>query len=388
MKKKTNAVAIVVAVIFSIFLFPLIFISGIGSGVVFSVESVVAQEREEELYQSFIDRGGMDWMYELLISGVEDSLAEGLNVSTTEEIGDVPMDINLDARELLPRNQIETIVYDVFHAVVKGETYQLDLSYQKNLMESKLNEYFETAVVTEIEATVEETVEAEIKKEQGEAYALLTESEKQELFDTAKEEAMETAMKEARELFDTEVLATLETELASLEDELSEAVNSIYDTPEWQELKNLEAQYGYSLTDRTELCKDIRMAGYILLGLTGVLLVVLLLCHWFRPSGFFTAGAFTLITGGLMLAFAKAAKNVMLGLIGSELSAQISADTIPAEEFPDFILLMIEDILGWCLTGFEKVGKIGLMTTVILILVGILLIVIRRNQAGAEPEMQ
>lgn len=388
MKKKTNAVAIVVAVIFSIFLFPLIFISGIGSGVVFSVESVVAQEREEELYQSFIDRGGMDWMYELLISGVEDSLAEGLNVSTTEEIGDVPMDINLDARELLPRNQIETIVYDVFHAVVKGETYQLDLSYQKNLMESKLNEYFETAVVTEIEATVEETVEAEIKKEQGEAYALLTESEKQELFDTAKEEAMETAMKEARELFDTEVLATLETELASLEDELSEAVNSIYDTPEWQELKNLEAQYGYSLTDRTELCKDIRMAGYILLGLTGVLLVVLLLCHWFRPSGFFTAGAFTLIIGGLMLAFAKAAKNVMLGLIGSELSAQISADTIPAEEFPDFILLMIEDILGWCLTGFEKVGKIGLMTTVILILVGILLIVIRRNQAGAEPEMQ
>lgn len=388
MKKKTNAVAIVVAVIFSIFLFPLIFISGIGSGVVFSVESVVAQEREEELYQSFIDRGGMDWMYELLISGVEDSLAEGLNVSTTEEIGDVPMDINLDARELLPRNQIETIVYDVFHAVVKGETYQLDLSYQKNLMESKLNEYFETAVVTEIEATVEETVEAEIKKEQGEAYALLTESEKQELFDTAKEEAMETAMKEARELFDTEVLATLETELASLEDELSEAVNSIYDTPEWQELKNLEAQYGYSLTDRTELCKDIRMAGYMLLGLTGVLLVVLLLCHWFRPSGFFTAGAFTLITGGLMLAFAKAAKNVMLGLIGSELSAQISADTIPAEEFPDFILLMIEDILGWCLTGFEKVGKIGLMTTVILILVGILLIVIRRNQAGAEPEMQ
>jgi len=61
-----------------------------------------------------------------------------------------------------------------------------------------------------------------------------------------------------------------------------------------------------------------------------------------------------------------------------ELSLELAAD-----EIPEFFLTMVESILGWCLTGFEKVGKIGLMTAVVLILVGILLYVIKQNQA--EP---
>lgn len=386
MKKKTSALAIVVAVIFSILLFPFIFISGISSGVVFSLESVVAPGREEDLYQSFTENGGMDWVYDTLIAGVEEGLSEGFTVSATE-LGDVPVDISFDAKELLPRDQVDTIAYDVYHAIIKGETYQFDLSYQKDLIETKLNEFFETTVTEKIIATIDETAEEEIKKEYGEAYDLMSESERQELLEKAKEEATKIAMEEAENLFDTEVMTTLETEVASLEEELTETINSIYDTPEWQELKDLEAQYGYSLADRTQLCRDIRMAGYILLGITAVLLVVLLLCHWFRPAGFFTAGAFSLVTGGVLLAGAKVVKNVMMGLIGSEISSvSLSEEALQMDEFLEAIMLMIEDILGWCLTGFEKVGKIGLMAAVIFILVGILLLVIRRNKTEAEPE--
>ena len=70
MKKKTSALAIVVAVIFSIVLFPFIFAGGAGASAVFTLESVIAPDREEELYQSFVRNGGMDWGYNLVIEAL------------------------------------------------------------------------------------------------------------------------------------------------------------------------------------------------------------------------------------------------------------------------------------------------------------------------------
>ena len=144
------------------------------------------------------------------------------------------------------------------------------------------------------------------------------------------------------------------------------------------DIRSLEEQIGYSLTDRTELCNVIRLAGYVALGITAMLIALLLLCHLFRPSGFFTAGAFSLVTGGFMLLGARSVQKFLKSVFYSELSLELAAD-----EIPEFFLTMVESILGWCLTGFEKVGKIGLMTAVVLILVGILLYVIKQNQA--EP---
>lgn len=356
MKKKTSALAIILAIFCSILLFPLIMISGIGSGLVFSLESVVTPDREEDLYQSFVDNGGMDWVYDLFVSGVEEGMGDGLEA---EEV-----DIELDAKELFPRDQVETMVYDVYHAIIKGEECQFDLSYQKALMETKLMAYYDE--------NAEAEVEAQIKEEYGEEYDTLSESQKQE--------AIEEATEEARVIYEAEITTMIEEEFGALEEEVSAELNSIYDTPEYQDLKELEAEYGYSLTDRTELCADVRMAGYILLGFTAVLLAVLLLCHLFRPSGFFTAGAFTLIIGGLMMVVATGMQRLLLSLISSEFSAEYSA-----EEIPGFVMPMIEDVLGWCVTGFDKVGKIGLMAAVILILVGILLLVVRKNKAEAEP---
>ena len=61
MKKKTSAVAIVVAIIFSIILFPFVLAGGIGASAVFTLESVMAPDREEELYQSFVKNGVYPW---------------------------------------------------------------------------------------------------------------------------------------------------------------------------------------------------------------------------------------------------------------------------------------------------------------------------------------
>lgn len=344
MKKKTSAVAIVVAVIFSIVLFPLIFVGGISSGAVFSMASVFQPDREEDVYRSFVDNGGMDWVYDLVIQGVE----EGMGTEAAE--------FGIGAEEFLPKGQVETMVYDIYHAVIKGQTYQPDFSYQKDVLWNASMEYFNE--------NIEDTL-----REKSEGYDLLDDAKKAEL----KAEA-EAAYREEMEQVIDESISTMETEIAA-------SINSIYDMEEFQELKAIEAESGFSLTDRTELCYYLNLGGYLLLGITGFLVVLLLLCHLFRPSGFITAGVFTLIDGGLMLVMAKVLPGILNGLIGSEITVEEAA----AEEFPMFAMAMVADIISWCMSGLEKVGKIGLMTAVVLILVGILLLVIRKNKADAEP---
>ena len=344
MRKKPSGVAILVAVIFSIFLFPFVLLGGIGSGTVFSMASAFQQEREEDLYRCFVERGGIDWAYDLAISGIKEGLGED-----TAEFG-------VEATKLLPKNQLETIVYDIYHAFIKGEEYQFDFSYQENVVKEAGLKYFD------------ETIENKIRTEYGALYDLLDENQKK------------FAITAAREIYIAEMDAVIEEEITSLEQELSTEFNNIYEMEELKELKALEEETGFSLTDRTKLCYYLNLGGYLLLGLTGVFLLVLLLCHLFRPSGFFTAGAFTLVLGGLLMGLAKVAGNVLLRLINTELSAELTP-----EEFPDFVMPMLGDVMGWFMQGFEKVGKISLMAAVILILVGILLLVIQKNKAEAEP---
>ena len=384
MKKKTSAVAIVIAVIFSILLFPFILVGGVAASGVFTLESVIAPDREEELYQSFVNNGGIDWGYNLIEEGLEKGLTEAIAGGLPEGMGDSTALLELDAKEIIPKQQVETIVSDVYHAIVQGKEYQVDLSHQAELVKTKLEEYFDTTVTAEIKATVETSLEEKVKTEYGEAYNKLSESERERILTKAKEEAIHIAIEEAEKVFQAEVISMVDTEVAELENEVSKAFNSIYDMPEYQELKAVETKYGYSLTDRTALCKDIRLAGNILLVVTAIVVLLLLVFHWFRPSGFFTAGAFTLLIGGGFFAIAKIIPGFAMNLLGSELSKMLAGESVVAE-IPEFVMPMLEEILGWCLTGFEKVGKIGLMAAALLILAGILLLVIRKNKVEAEP---
>ncbi len=347
MKKKTSEVAIVVAVIFSIILFPLIAAGGLASGLVFSVENMLHPDREEELYQCFVDNGGVDYVYDLVLTGFE----EGAGESAAE--------FGVDAEEFITKDWTEAMVYDVYHAFVKAEEYQFDFSYQKDVMRKLMLEHFD------------ENIDSMLREKYGEAYDLLDEATKAE------------AVSEVKKVYMEEIDTFIEEEFGTLEKETTEGFNAIYESEEFRELKALEAKIGFSLTDRTELCATIRMVGYILLGLTGFLIVVLLACHLFRPSGFFTAGAFTLVIGGGMIVLAKFIPGVLKGLVSSKLS---SGELLPGEEeLPAFAMALVVDIMEWCMTGLEKVGTYGLMATVLLVLVGILLLVIRKNKTDAEP---
>lgn len=340
MKQKTSTVAIVVAVIFSILLFPLIAVFGLSSGLVFSAEEVLRPNREEDVYRIFADNGGVDFVYDILL----------------EEAGSEIEELGINPEEFFPRTQIETMVYDIYHSIIKGERYTADFSHQKEITKKFAMEQFDA------------NIETEIQKEYGEAYTLLDENQKAQ------------AIEEARKVFSEELDRSIEEEFSALEQELAAEINSIFDTAEYQEIKAMEAETGYSLSDRTDLCATVRLAGYILLGITCFLILVLLLCHLFRPSGFFTAGAFALIIGGGMTVLAKTVQGILLSLLSSEFAVEYSA-----EEFPEFIMPIIDEALGWSMTGLEKVGRYGLMAAAILILVGILLFIIRKNKTEAEP---
>ena len=200
MKKQTSAVAIIVAVIFSIVLFPFIVVTGISSGVIFSMESVFQQNREEEIYQSFVKSGGEEYIYELLLEGAESEIGE----------------FDVDPEEFFPREQVNTMIDDIYHALLKGEKYQVDLSIQKEVTKKYARREFD--------ANIEIEIEKALKDEYGAAYDLLSESEKQEL--------IQTATVEARNIFEEEIDSAVEAEFSALEKEFSAEINGIYDTSE------------------------------------------------------------------------------------------------------------------------------------------------------------
>ena len=155
MKKQPSVVAIVIAVIMSIVLFPLIFGTGIASGAVFSAESMMQEGREWELYDAFTEHGGEDWVYELLLS-------------ETGETIEIEQEVSVSIRELFPKEDVSTLMKELYEALIKGERYSVELPNQKLFVEQKLMEYFD------------DTVEKEMKEQFGDAYELLDEQAKDE----------------------------------------------------------------------------------------------------------------------------------------------------------------------------------------------------------------
>lgn len=339
MKKQTSVVAIVIAVIMSILLFPLILGTGVASGAIFSVSSALKPEREQELYDAFEENGGIDWIYEIFLE-------------ETGETVEMSEDLSVNMRELFPKEDVSALVKEIYQAFIKGEQYSVKLPKQEQFMKQELMQYFD------------ENAETWLREELGEAYDLADAATKEE------------ALKAARETYEQEINTVIEKEMDELEAELTGMLQNIYETEEYKELKDIEAEYGYSLTDRTELCAVLNLAGYIVLGICCFFLLLLLICHLFRPSGFITAGIFALITGGVM----KIGGTALPGFVNGVLRAE----TAESENLPEFITQLVDEVLSWCMSGFNKIGMLGLSAGVVLVLVGILLLVIRGNRAAAE----
>lgn len=337
MNKKTSAVAIVIAVIMSIVLFLPIVISGLASGTIFSVQAVLQPGREDDLYRSFEDNGGIDYIYDVFLE------------ETGEEL-EFTKGVSVNVKEFFPKKDVATIVKGLYYAFLEGETYSVKLDFQKTYLKEKAMEYFE------------QNAENLAKEELGELYELASESQKQETMDIARRE------------YEAEVDSIIEEEVSTIEVELSDILNEVYKTTEYQEMMDNLDEFGYSLADRDVMCSDIGMAGNVFLVIGAILIVLLLLCHWFRPAGFVTAGVFSLLTGGIMKGGAV--------VIPSAMGTLLQAEKLEGESVPDFMIALVEDIMNWSMEGFQKVGMLALGLGAVLFLVGILLFVIKRNSAA------
>lgn len=338
MNKKPGFVAIFVAVLMSIILFLPIVGSGLVSGVCFSVQSMLQPDREMDLYRSFEKNGGVDFIYDILLDET------GEEMTFTE-------DISVNTRELFPKEDVAEIMEGIYQAFFKGENYSIKFDSQKAYLQDKAMEYFE------------QNIDDAIKEELGDLYEYASESEIQEAKDIARKE------------YKAEVDSVIEKEVASLEAEFSGVLDVVYESPEYQEVMDILEEEGYRLDDREKLCSDIGLAGNVFLVIGVILVVLLLLCHLFRPAGFVTAGVFSLLTGGILKGGAI--------VIPSTISKLAAEETLEGEPIPDFLVALVEDIMNWFVEGFHKAGMLALGFGVVLFLVGILLFVIRRNQAEA-----
>lgn len=351
MKKKTSVFAIIIAIFFSILLFPFILVCGSGSAVVFSLESVVRPGREEEIYETFVNHGGIDILYDVFTDEVEKQEETELFL------------FDLEVESLFPKEQFAGMIGEIYHAVLKEEEYTPDFSYQKNI----LKEY----ATNEFESSVEEEIGTMIQEQYGAVFEEFSEEEKQQLIKQA-EEAL-------RKQFEEDLERVLQITLSEAEVQIRESIHSIYEGEEYQNIKEIEEEYQFSLTDRTELCYYLKLTGYVMLAVTAFFILLLLLSHLFRPSGFFTAGVFTLLTAAGMYLVSIGMNTALIRLIDEAWKEENIA-----EKIQKLALVLSEEVITWCSSGFEYTGKIFAGAAVLFVLTGILLLVIKRKQAEAE----
>ncbi len=345
MNKKPGAAAVIVAVLVSILLFPFILVTGFGSGAVFSAAAVIEPGREDQIFDTFLAEGGLDGVYDEIINEA------GSTFSDLEQFG-------ISLEEFLPKSDLEYMLRGMFEALMSEQRYAVDLTAQRNYLDRKMDEYFEA------------NIDSMIREEAGEYYDHMTEEQK--------EEAKVLARNEFATHKETELLVIID----ELEAEVSGIVNSVYETEEYAELKALEAETGYSFFERTKLHGVVEMAGYILLGAFGFFLFLLLLSYLFRPAGFFVGGAYSLFIGGILKLAAMAGPDVINIVIMEELAMPSELPT----GVETSVAAVLSEVFAWCLEGLNKVGAIGLWTGMILVLIGVLLVVLRRNAALAANE--
>lgn len=246
---------------------------------------------------------------------------------------------------------------------------------EKYLAENKDRIVAEAKAETMTEAEKQFDAEADtyIRENIREIYAQIDAETKSELIEKAKEEAVPQIKEEYKaqykqqyideysEIIDQEVLATQE--------EINAMIVSMYESQEYKEFEQMQAEYGVDIYDFNGLHELFEKAGYLCFGAAAVAVVILLFCYLFRPAGFFVSGIFVLILGGALKAVAG---NVLP--LATDLVADIAA--MPHTSIGE----IVNAALGWAVEGLDASSMIVIIAGAALMLLGILFSIIRRNK--------
>lgn len=331
--KKASSVAIAVAVIMSIILVPFVLLLEFGAGTTMALSNVFQENREDELFAEFEREGGIRFLHR----EVEQLLSE-----SEKKLG-FPDEENL-LEGVINYEDVNAIAHGFYNAILDGEKYRFDLSVQKERIKENAESYYDRYI------------------------------EEQEFPEGADKEYLKNT-------YLSEVTAQIDEEIADVESDLNSSLSSLYETEEYRKLEQFRTRYGLAGFDEDmtamECFSELLHTVFLVLFVILIAVVLLLLVsHLFRPSGFYTAGAAAAVSGGLMFLISDVMRRVALPVVFSEY-----------EMLDSGIYAVCEKVLFWLAEGYHRFGIYSISAGTGLIIIGIVFQLFRRK-AGAKAGLE
>lgn len=324
--KKANSVEIVIAVIMSILLIPFLLLLVFGGGTTLALSNVFQENREEELFAEFEREGGIHFLYDEVERRLEESEQE-LGLPEGEKL----------LEEVISYEDVSSVSYGIYSALLSGEIYHINLSVQKERIKKNVEAYYDRHIE---EQELPEGVDREFIKKN----------------------------------YLDEANARIDIKIAQLEKDLNRSLSSVYNMDEIEHFKTRYgiAGYGEEKLSVAWIHEMFQTAYKTILAVLAVLVLLLLVSHLFRPSGFLTAGIMGMVSGALLFLFAAVLKHISLVAV------------FPEYEMPDAgVYAVCEKLVFWLADGYHRFGVYSALAGAVLLAIGIILLLFRRK-TGTE----
>ena len=419
--KKWSVIGVVMAILMSIILIPVSLAFNLAGGAVYATSSLISNERKDDLYRSFVNNGGISMLYDEIEKGIK-SVVDNYSGAQMSGLEDVLTDV-------ITERKVEEVVSEIYEMVVSGDKIKIDLnSLADDIMEGA-EDYLDRELETYVEnnlleiydglsADNKETIKAEAKKifmeevekeieeeiatfKKNNPYASTSKinAKRAELLEEAEDrfdrEADSYIRENIEEIYakmdasekqrilnaaEEEILNELDKNIVSairnIETELETGLDKFFESEEYEQVEEIQDTYGFDIYDWDDVHTKISIASFICFGIGAFTILLLLLCYGFRPSGFFVSGLFVGALG-----FGMRFIGEMIMDVAEHFLEDIVEEAAKNQE--NLVWSMIEDVVGWFTEGWQASGLTLLCAGGALILLGILVLVLRRNKETA-----
>lgn len=360
MEKKTSTAAIVVAVIASVILIPVILLVGFLGSTATAASELVRQDSEEFWFASFEESGGIAWIYEL----AQDEL-KSQEVELKREIKQrVEQETTLVVEQQREQweNQLDTLNEKQRQEMLKQYEEEAETKKQQLLTEFNTvldeSDILNNVVAYEEFSAIVHGIYSSILNRGDYQLDLSVQGEriKEKLTSCLKQ----TEIAEYFEESDLDMLETqVDTIITSVENQLNEEIEQRFMIEVLSKNEPFRPNSRIEVMSIEMLSRLMRFSVIFLAGLMVVLLLLLLVAHLFRPSGFFVTGAVMLLFGACLIVFA-------LIIRVNSLEQVIVPDMIPHVSVINLLDLMKEKISK----GYQSWGIWCTAASVVFFVIG------------------
>lgn len=196
--KKRSVLGIIISVILSIILVPFIWVFGISGTTLMTVSSVVKEERKDEIFETFMENKGGEWIYSMVKPMVDEMVAE---YAAQYE--------GFHTEGILTVEDIERIAEEFYKKAVNGEVYEIDLTFVAERIKPQLDEIVDQEIDKQIDQEIDAQIESYVEENLETIYDSLSDDVKEDI----KTEAKNMVLAEVEKEFDAQIDAIVEEEV-------------------------------------------------------------------------------------------------------------------------------------------------------------------------------